>query len=287
MLRVVLVGVLAVTATSSCGDRGDTVKVAPGAAAGDVVEASGSVAATRGGASRKLAAGAEVFADDVIDAANGSVVIVLRHNRARWTVEGQGAPVRVDQSLAWKLAKQDGPTKVVDHAASAAGREGERAAADTRATSDRAAGDPEAAGAAEANKSAEPPPTPAPAARPAPAPAPEREQEDRADEPKGGKGGPPGGAPRGPTRRSFALESGAGAAAAPKPLDLEARRGELQRCLPGKTKLVLVVRVAGGVPAIELTGGGASAAVRACLERAVKQIPMAGLTATASIELGR
>ena len=77
MLRAVIVGLLAVTATSSCSDSGDTVKVAPGASAGNVIEASGEVAAVRGGVTRKLAVGGEVFADDVIDTANGSVLILV------------------------------------------------------------------------------------------------------------------------------------------------------------------------------------------------------------------
>src|SRR5262249_23598014 len=137
MLRAVLLGLLAVSATSSCSGSSDTATVAPGAVAGKVLEASGTVAATRNGATRTLAVGAEVFADDVIDTAQGSVLILLQHNNARWAVES-GQRTRVDESLAWKLAKQDGPATTVDHASSAAGREGERTAADTRATTEAA-----------------------------------------------------------------------------------------------------------------------------------------------------
>ncbi len=294
MLRAVLVGLLAVSATSSCGGGGDTEKVAPGAVAGTVLEASGSVAATRHGASRALAAGAEVFADDLIDTANGSVVILLRHNNARWAVEG-GQRLRVDESLAWKLAKQDGPAKVVDHASSAAGREGERAAADTRATAEsaKAVGAAAPEGAAVSGAAAQPAPIPPPAdtgaeAKPAPSPSPpdsdgvaSKATGDAPPAPprtagdKAVKGGPGGG---GPARSAARSPEGQLRSA------LEARRAELRRCA-GRLALTLVVRVDQGAPRIELGGAAASAQVRACLERVVQRIPMDGLTATASIEL--
>jgi hypothetical protein len=360
MLRAVLLGLLAVSATSSCRGSSDTPVVAPGAAAGQVLEASGSVAATRDGATRPLAVGADVFADDVIDTGNGSVAILLRHNNARWAVES-GQRVRVDESLAWKLAKQDGPARAVEHASSSAGREGERTAADTRATSEtgestrmRGISSGEGAERAPAATGAAAPPadshaprapspvTPAPQAPPpaaAPPPPPPSPPEPKAAATAasdiGGAGGASGagagrlGAAGGAGRAATAdaaeesraqpkagvralapdvaseKKKAASATREPPPADtapraaaasapelqlrsaLEARRVELQRCLGGKLELTLEVRVAAGAPAIELTGGAEVAPIRACLERIVKQIPMAGLTATASIRLPR
>jgi len=324
MLRAVLLGLLAVAVTPSCSGGSDTAQVAPGAVAGSVLEVSGNVSATRNGASRALAAGADVFAEDVVDTGGGSVVILLKHNNARWAVES-GQRTRVDESLAWKLAKQDGPAKIVDHASSAAGREGERTAADTRATSETGAGGgAESSADSGKNSSADSAPASdkrkrarapegaakesAPPAMPSPPPPPE---------PKATTAGPPGGG--GPNRDE---EKGGGAPTAPsnairketadvqqKPRAavkqdlrqapatagpeaqlrgaLEARRAELQRCTGGKLALTLVVRVAKGAPVIELAGGAADASIRACLERVVKQIPLAGLTASASIKLTR
>jgi hypothetical protein len=301
MLRVMLVGLLAVTATSSCSDSGDTAKVAPGAAAGNVVEVSGNVAATRDGAARKLAVGAEVFPDDVIDTANGSVVIVLRHNNARWSVES-AQRARVDQSVAWTLPKQDGPGKIVDHASSAAGREGERSAADTRATTEGA--QPPAPAAVTA-----PPPVGAPPPSGGAAGEPERNRDAMKESGAvGGAAGKPdkpendGDAetnrPRsGPGNRALPRSPDPGLAD-PPPADvkasgpalgklLEAKRAELQRCAGAKTKLVLVVKVAKGVPAIELSGGAVGGEARRCIEGVIRKLSLAGVSAEATLELGR
>jgi len=317
MLRAVLLGLLAVSVTSSCSGGGDPQQVAPGAVAGKVLEASGNVAATRNGATRALAVGAEVFADDVIDTGNGSVVILLHHNNARWAVEG-GQRTRVDESLAWKLARQDGPAKPVDHASSAAGREGERTAADTLATSGSAA--PAVGNAAAESAPTSPPQAaaamPAPAEKPKappPPPPPPRTRssagadEARADkaiaggegagggaapEPKGaGKSAAPAGAPK---EEKAVAPNAAPVAADVAPVSpppevrlrrlLEARRAELHHCV-GTNKLKLTVRVKAGAPVIELHDGPASSSIQSCLESMVKKIPLAGITATASITL--
>ena len=315
------------SATSSCRGSSDTPAVAPGAVAGKVVEVSGSVAATRNGVARPLAAGAEVFGDDVIDTASGSVVIQLHHNNARWSVES-GRRARVDESLAWRLAKQDGSAAAVDHASSAAGREGERTAADTRATTEEGQGRRMRGGTSTAERSAaapnEAPPAQAPAAAMTPDPAvpvapvaPVAPPPSPADQAKpagggGALGGTDAAAPRTPQ-----VEAKGGAVgqpptqdvdrkpgAAPVPASvpapvpargapeqqlqraLEAKRAELQRCLGGKLALTLVVRVTKGAPAIELSDAAAGVPLRACLEGVVKQLPIAGLTATTSIRLG-
>lgn len=306
------------SATSSCSGGSDSEQVAPGAVAGKVLEASGSVAATRNGASRALAAGGEVFADDVIDTTNGSVLILLKHNNARWAVES-GQRTRVDESLAWKLAKQEGPGKIVDHASAAAGREGERTAADNRATSDTGeeAGQTRTRG-IESSKAAR---APAAAAMAPPMPvepaatttvAPGVGAADPGDAaaggggaPRGGKADPPVAPPRAVKEKNVngatqdrASPPDVRATSVPRPgpkLEqepklrgaLEARRAELRRCLDGQLALTLVVRIAKGAPVIELAGGAAGPAVRACLERVVKQIPLAGLSGSASIELSR
>src|SRR5688572_31253183 len=77
--------------------------------------------------------GAEVFADDQVStAADATVTIELFHNNAKWAVVSN-KKARVDASLAWGLDKQ-AATKPVDHNSAAAGRNGERSAADTSAT---------------------------------------------------------------------------------------------------------------------------------------------------------
>ncbi|MGN6104184.1 MAG: hypothetical protein ACTHU0_03700 [Kofleriaceae bacterium] len=156
MLRAVLVGVLAVSA-SSCGGERDAPKVAAGAPAGTVVQVSGTVVATREGKPRDLVSGGVVYGDDEIaTSSDGSVVIELAHNGARWSLEGD-ARARVDRSAAWGLARQAGATKAVDHATSAAGREGERTAADTRATTEATAAAPASAETGVATAPATPP----------------------------------------------------------------------------------------------------------------------------------
>jgi len=106
--------------------------------AGKVVELAGTVTATRAGATRTLAVGNPVHADDVIDTGgDGSVVIELFRNNARWSLEA-GLTSRVDESVAWSLPMQEAAAPV-DHATSAAGRHADRQAADTEVTADQSA----------------------------------------------------------------------------------------------------------------------------------------------------
>ncbi|MBX3162532.1 MAG: hypothetical protein KF773_41600 [Deltaproteobacteria bacterium] len=121
-------------AAAGCGKGGAAAEVSTSEPAGRVVEVTGKVEATRGGATRALSAGAEVFRDDVIAATgDGAVAIDLFHNGARWHVGGGQPKKRLDESVAWGLAKA-APGESVAHATSAAGRNGERTAADTAAT---------------------------------------------------------------------------------------------------------------------------------------------------------
>ncbi len=123
---------------SACGgkdaDPSQPVAEAPKAAgAGKVIEITGNVTASRGTEVRKLAAADPVVAEDVIDTGtDGSIVIELAHNNARWSLEA-GIKSRVDESVAWGLPKQD-HASVVDHATSAAGRHADRQAAETAAS---------------------------------------------------------------------------------------------------------------------------------------------------------
>lgn len=137
MLRVLVVGLLAAVAVAGCGKDSAAPQVAPNAPAGRVVDVSGKVGATRGGVARRLAIGTDVYADDVIETpSDGAVVIELFHNNARWAVDGS-LKSRVDESAAWGLAKQDTPTKLVEHATSAAGRNAERLGADTMSSTEK------------------------------------------------------------------------------------------------------------------------------------------------------
>ncbi|MEO8703122.1 MAG: hypothetical protein ABI867_23960 [Kofleriaceae bacterium] len=129
MLRALVVGMLAVT-LAACSKHEDDAAVPATAAAGKVLEATGKVTATRGGTTRALATNAEVFRDDLVDTADGSVVIELFHNGARWTLESQ-TKVQVSESVAWGLDKQQA-AKTVEHATSSAGRHADHSAADTK-----------------------------------------------------------------------------------------------------------------------------------------------------------
>jgi hypothetical protein len=133
MLRALLLGILASSAVVACKGKSDSPAVPAGTAAGKVVAISGSVEATRAGATRQLAMGTEVFGDDEIKTgADGTVEIELFHNHAKWSLIAN-KQARVDASLAWGMDKQEA-SKTVEHNTAAAGREAERSAAETSAT---------------------------------------------------------------------------------------------------------------------------------------------------------
>jgi hypothetical protein len=125
---------------------------------------------------RPLALGSVVSGDDVIEtAADSRVAILLTHNNVRWEI-GPNRRAQVGVSVAWTLARQDKPSKLVDEETSAAGRHGEKTAA-TSATNTGLALDEKA----ETNRGAASPPaaapvTAAPVAHQDPAPS-------RADQP--------------------------------------------------------------------------------------------------------
>lgn len=130
MVRAILVGLLTISAAAGCkGSSDGAPAVEPGKTVGKVVEAKGMVSATRSGTTRTLAAGAEISGDDVIETgADGRVTILLAHNNATWDL-GPGKKEQVSTSMAWKLAKAEGPAGSVDETTTAAGRHAERHAA--------------------------------------------------------------------------------------------------------------------------------------------------------------
>lgn len=155
MLRAVLLGLLVVSSACSKSSTESAAKVQPGVAAGKVLEAKGSVQVKRADATKPLAVGDTVEgADIVITGADGSVVIELAHNSARWEL-GANKQQKVSESIAWKATKAT--AEEVEHATAAAGRPAERSAAGTVAM---AADEGAAAPAPEA--------APAPAAEPEP-----------------------------------------------------------------------------------------------------------------------
>lgn len=135
MLRALWFGlVVAIAPMAACSKDTATPAVAAHEPVGKVVAISGKVEAIRGGQTRVLAMDAPVFGDDeVIVGADGSVGIDLAHNNARWSLEA-GRRGKIRESVAWTMAKVDTPAKPVEHATSAAGREGERNAATSATT---------------------------------------------------------------------------------------------------------------------------------------------------------
>lgn len=136
MLRTLLVGILAMTAAAACSSKDDAPAAQPGVSAGKVVELTGTVTATRGDQVRSLATGGEISADDVIDtAADSRVVILVAHNNARWDL-GPNKHGKVAESLAWTAPKQDRPAAAVIEESSTAGAHAEKAAATTGNTTE-------------------------------------------------------------------------------------------------------------------------------------------------------
>lgn len=134
----------------------------PNQPAGKVVEMAGDVSATReGAASRPLAVGAPVFADDTVTTgSDGSAVILLAHNQVRWSL-GQGKSARVDRSLAWKASGDQGGSAFDDEdemATASAGRHTDREAGDTAATAQLPPAAASSEGAVESAPAAPPPP---------------------------------------------------------------------------------------------------------------------------------
>lgn len=130
---------LAALFTAACKDS-EPAATAPGdtAPAGRVIEITGTVRARNTQGERPLALGHEVAGSDTIITDTGaSVSIWLYHNNARWNL-GPEKERRVMESAAWSLPRsEDAPLldgKGQDDRTAAAGRQAERSAADTLAT---------------------------------------------------------------------------------------------------------------------------------------------------------
>jgi hypothetical protein len=239
------------------------------AGAGKVLEVSGQVSI--GG--KPAAVGAVVAADDVVTTgSDGRIMIELAHNLAHWQL-GPNKQQKVADSIAWKLPRDEGNTKIVIQDMTSAGRPAERSAAETDKTV--------AAPAAAAEQVAPPPPPPAPPARavqsapgggrkaasappmPEAQPAPMEEKEEESDREASPR-------TRGPVKKA----SGANTAA------LEAA---LRKCVTGKPVSVHIY-LANGTVTWEIKGE-VSPTERACLDKAAAATTASpGLDATIQLK---
>ena len=315
MLRSVLLGMLALTAVGACGKSAPPA-AQPGAIAGNVVEVTGEVSIVRAGETRALplAKGATVAADDeIVTGADGRVAIVLSHNNARWDVK-PGTRKKVSDSAAWGLAKVDQPAEVVEHATSAAGRDQERAGAETSVTAAVAAKPPTAPSTRDdgdrADKKTEPsvapksdgamdqrakggaspetmaapgaslPPPPVTETPPAPPPPPPPPP----PKPASLKPGPAKTAPRPVGDQDVGLDDAkplvGGGGGGPAAVDLHVP--ELTACLAPGTKRLLTITVARGAITFALAGGEVTPATKACVGKIVTSLK---LTADGSTKL--
>jgi len=262
--------IAAVVLLLACSKR-DAPDVA--ASAGKVVELTGKVSASRGGAAaRPLAVADQVFPDDTIDTgADGSVTIELSHNHARWAME-PGQKKRVDESAAFKLAAQE-QAGVVDHTTSAAGRNAERTAAENRATSG-------------VMGSAEPAP-------PEPKAEPERSRDKQATQPPAGRGLEQNKTDTKPVvpADTEAPKGGRGDGAvaslppqAPSAASVIAgRRAELAACVAAGQKVTVTIEIVKG----KATAVEKDKKRKACLDAALAKIELPAVDENVSLELAR
>jgi hypothetical protein len=245
MLRAVLLGILMLSYGPACSSKDDAPHAEPGAPAGTVIEVAGAVTV----AAKPLARGDAVAADDVVETgADGTVVIVLAHNNARWEL-GPNKHVKAAESLAWSQPKSDGLAKHVDQDSAAAGRQGERAAAQSGAEApiaspaDTAPGN--AAQAQHSIRAAVAPPAPPPPPPPPPSPQPSAEAAE---------------VTRGPVGRTTAVPSlnDAGADQAT----------QLSKCLDVGQQVSIVIHVKAGVGTVSFSGSP-DAKVKRCITTAV------------------
>jgi hypothetical protein len=246
MLRAVLLGILMVSYGPACSSKDDAPHAEPGAPAGTVIEVAGAVTV----AAKPLAQGDAVAADDMVETGtDGSVVIVLAHNNARWEL-GPNKHVKAAESLAWSQPKADAIAKHVDQDSAAAGRQGEREAAQS-ATEAPPISSPAATtqGTATQAQHSVRAITPAPIAPPAPPPVPSPQPSAEAAE-----------VTRGPVGRTTAVPSlnDAGADQAT----------QLAKCLDVGQQVSIVIHVKAGVGTVSFSGSP-DAKVKSCITTAV------------------
>ncbi len=320
MLRVVLVGLLSVSAVA-CKSSDESAKVQPGVAAGKVLEVRGSVTVRRDAVARPLAVGETVEGNDVIETgADGSVVIELSHNLARWEL-GANRTSKVSESVAWSLPKKTGEAKSVEQTSAAAGRHAERSAAETSvsASAEPARESAPAAESAAAPAPAAAPPAPARAAAvpaeaapPPPPPAPAKRSAEKREESADADGAAEHDAVRGDNRGAIgalgkgggtATGQGAGAtsdrraagapAAAPEesPSDIVLRHERTIKACLTKDMPAVSLRIAvnaAGKATVAVDGKTeVPAKVKRCVTNAVQKLKFPPQAATVTIEIMR
>lgn len=276
MLRAALLGILIATG-AACDKSAKPPAAQVEAAAGKVVEVTGKPTATRNGASRDLVAGAEVFRDDTIETGtDGAIKVELFHNNAMWSIQGRTA--RVDESAAWKLAKQAPSGKPVDHATSSAGRDAERQGAGTRVTAPGAAVATEESSGEQTTDRKERNERGGPVKQ-------AKVETSKVEAQKGGSpstGSPnAAGSPRATSDDGLARPEPVMAPKAPETQDapaqvkasVESQRKELRACLGASSApLTINIALADGVATVKVIGL-ADAKARACVEAIVKKLP--------------
>lgn len=290
MVRAALWAVLTCAVAPACGSKdSDSARAAqPGAVAGKVLEVSGSVKV----GAKQLAVGDQVKTDDQIETgADGTVVIELAHNQARWEL-GPGHKVRPTESVAW-TQERHGSAGAVDQDTSAAGRPAERSAADTgttakaAATADTAAppsAQPAPSAAAPAAAATPMAPKAAPAPRSVAPPPPSLEPSTTAAAPK-----PSEERSRGPAVRDTEAPSGAsgGGAAGESSGTLTADMFvKLSECVPANSRVHVKIHVAKHVPAITFDAD-TDAAVKKCITDAATKLSIGVTSGDLSLTLRR
>jgi hypothetical protein len=307
MLRVVLVAVLSVSVVA-CKSESEAPKAQPGVAAGKVLEVSGTVMLRQADVARPLGEGDTVEGDDVVETgADGSVVIELSHNLARWEL-GASRKAKVRESTAWGLAKKSGDVKAVEQDSAAAGRHAERSAAETGVSASVEPAPAAAAPAAEAAPMPAPPPAPPP--RKTSAPSRGRAAPPAALDDVGGgvvekrsSGAVKGGAGAAPTTRAGVTSDGAATVtgkleAAPSPAlanraahEVVLRnRKAIQACLTKDMPAValrITVAVDGTAAVIVEGKTDVPDAVNRCVTSAIDKLTFASAAARVSIEIAK
>jgi hypothetical protein len=287
MLKALLVGILAVTATGACSSKRDTPQVDPAAPAGKVLEVSGAVTV----GAKPLAVGDTIKANDLIETgADGSVVIRLAHNDARWEL-GPNRKTKPTESPAWTAERSTGPAKPVEQDTSAAGRPAERSAADTStsvgrgaAAADENARNDSSGGAKEAPSTGS---RRAPSAAVTAAPAPSAAQPPPTAQPSAPAGGEPPPPPAPPPPPPPVVQPQLERSPAPKEVAKEEpiqTLATLSTCLPKGQTVKINVHITNHVPAIKFEGA-VDAKVKSCITTAAKKLLVSVETGDMSISL--
>lgn len=288
MSRVLLALLIAVSGCNQNGGGGGdqsakaVVPPVPADAGGKVLEVSGKVTV----AGKPLKVGDALKPDDLIETGDdGKVVIELTHNLAHWEL-GANKSQKLDESIAWKLPKNEGNANYTITDMSAAGRPAERAAANSGTSAPTAppAAEPAPApsnapaapsAAAPPVKTAAPPPPPAPAKSAAMA-SPKADLEA----PTGGPGGTRGIA--GGQAGDIAANKAKLAAASDM---VERKEPALRACLPMGSKVTLHVAIDATGKATTTAEGTTDANVIGCLRGVIATLSLPAEKTTVSMTI--